>query len=82
MCTATDYLVGDPRAELSERGLKEVTNLSVGVPDSGSTVRYHPNVSVYNINTLGVTDFDVILFCGVYYHLRHPLSRWPSFAGS
>jgi tRNA (mo5U34)-methyltransferase len=30
-------------------------------------------VYVYHINELGVTEFDVVLFCGVYYHLKHPL---------
>jgi tRNA (mo5U34)-methyltransferase len=38
-----------------------------------SNVRYFPNVSVYNIETLGVRDFDVVLFSGVYYHLKDPL---------
>jgi tRNA (mo5U34)-methyltransferase len=72
---ATDYLVGDPRAELSELGLKELPTfrLAHAILGSGSKVSYHPNVSVYHINELGVTDFDVVLFCGVYYHLKHPL---------
>ena len=30
-------------------------------------------MSVYHIDKLGVADFDVVLFCGVYYHLKHPL---------
>lgn len=39
----------------------------------GSKARYHPNVSVYDIESLGVGDFDVVLFLGVYYHLKDPL---------
>jgi tRNA (mo5U34)-methyltransferase len=38
-----------------------------------SNVKYHPSVSVFDIATLGVQDFDIVLFCGVYYHLRCPL---------
>jgi len=38
-----------------------------------SSARYFPNVSVYDIETLGVKDFDIVLFLGVYYHLKDPL---------
>lgn len=38
-----------------------------------SRVKYYPDLSVYRVGELGVRDFDVVLFCGVYYHLRHPL---------
>jgi tRNA (mo5U34)-methyltransferase len=38
-----------------------------------SRVRYHPHLSVYDVAQLGMFDFDVVIFCGVYYHLRHPL---------
>jgi tRNA (mo5U34)-methyltransferase len=70
---ATDYLVGDPRAEVFERGLKELPTFRLAHEILGSKVSYHPDVSVYHITELGVTDFDVVLFCGVYYHLKHPL---------
>lgn len=39
----------------------------------GSRAQYNPDVSVYEIEEIGVTDFDVIIFCGVYYHLKNPL---------
>src|SRR5437879_4131017 len=39
----------------------------------GSQVRYDPDLSVYHVGRLGVADFDIVLFCGVYYHLKHPL---------
>jgi tRNA (mo5U34)-methyltransferase len=70
---AIDYLVGDPRAEVSERGLKELPTFRLAHKILGSKVSYHPNVSVYQIDKLGVRDFDVVLFCGVYYHLKNPL---------
>jgi tRNA (mo5U34)-methyltransferase len=34
---------------------------------------YNPDLPVYDIENLGIHDFDVIIFCGVYYHLKHPL---------
>lgn len=39
----------------------------------GSRARYYPNVSVYDIKKLGVTGFDVVIYCGIYYHLLEPL---------
>jgi tRNA (mo5U34)-methyltransferase len=39
----------------------------------GSEVEYHANISVYNIHELGVDDFDVVIYSGVYYHLKDPL---------
>ena len=30
-------------------------------------------MSVYNVEQLGVSDFDVVLFTGIYYHLKDPL---------
>ena len=39
----------------------------------GSKAIYNPDLPVYDIDSLGVNDFDIIVFCGVYYHLKHPL---------
>jgi tRNA (mo5U34)-methyltransferase len=39
----------------------------------GSKAKYFPRLSVYDIETLGIDDFDVVLFAGVYYHLKDPL---------
>jgi tRNA (mo5U34)-methyltransferase len=39
----------------------------------GSKAKYYPNLSVYDIQKIGVTDFDVVIYCGVYYHLLDPL---------
>jgi tRNA (mo5U34)-methyltransferase len=38
-----------------------------------SKAKYFPRQSVYAIEELGVSDFDVVLFAGVYYHLKDPL---------
>jgi tRNA (mo5U34)-methyltransferase len=70
---ATDYLVGDPRARLSERGFKELPTFRLAHRILHSRVEYRPDVSVYDVARLGRRDFDVVLFCGVYYHLKHPL---------
>jgi tRNA (mo5U34)-methyltransferase len=40
----------------------------------GSRAVYRPDVSVYDVPRLfPERDFDVVLFCGIYYHLRDPL---------
>jgi tRNA (mo5U34)-methyltransferase len=39
----------------------------------GSRARYFPHTSVFDVGDLGVSDFDVVLFFGVYYHLKDPL---------
>lgn len=70
---ATDYLVGDPRAELTQRGINELPTFRLAHRIRRSSVRYHPNVSVNDIKRLGERDFDVVIFCGVYYHLKNPL---------
>jgi tRNA (mo5U34)-methyltransferase len=38
-----------------------------------SRVRYRPNLSVYDVERLGVRDFDVVIYAGVYYHVKDPL---------
>jgi len=39
----------------------------------GSRARYVPDLSAFDVARLGVRDFDVVLYLGVYYHLRDPL---------
>jgi tRNA (mo5U34)-methyltransferase len=38
-----------------------------------SEVKYFPNISVFDVESLGIRDFDLVLFMGIYYHLRDPL---------
>jgi len=70
---AIDYLLKDPRARLSERGVKELPTFRLAHAILGSRVEYRPDLSVYDVGRLGQRDFDVVVFCGVYYHLKHPL---------
>lgn len=37
-----------------------------------SKAQYNPDLSAYQIDSLQRT-FDIIVFCGLYYHLKHPL---------
>jgi tRNA (mo5U34)-methyltransferase len=62
---ATDYI--------SQRSFKEQQTFLLAHKILQSKVKYYPNVSVFNIGSLGIIDFDIVLFLGVYYHLRDPL---------
>jgi tRNA (mo5U34)-methyltransferase len=59
--------------DLSQRSFGEQPTFALAHDVLGSRVKYLPNVSVYDVRTLGETDFDVVIFSGVYYHLKHPL---------
>ena len=59
--------------DISQRSHNEQSTFFLAHKALRSKVFYHPNVSVYDIEDLGPKDFDIVLFCGVYYHLRHPL---------
>ncbi|PWT81671.1 MAG: hypothetical protein C5B57_10010 [Blastocatellia bacterium] len=63
---ATDYL--------SQRSFAEQPTFALAHDVLKSKVRYFPNVNVYDIRSLGVRDFDVVLFAGLYYHLKSPLA--------
>lgn len=65
---ASDVLATD---DLSQRSAQPTFELAREL--LGSRVRYRPDVSVFDLRALGEADFDVVLFCGVYYHLRDPL---------
>ena len=39
----------------------------------GSRARYVPDLSVFDVDRLGIRNFDVVLYLGIYYHLRDPL---------
>ena len=39
----------------------------------GSKVKYFPHLSVFDITQLGLDCFDIVLFLGVFYHLKDPL---------
>lgn len=58
---------------VSQRPNREEPTFSLAQQILNSQVRYYPELSVYHIDRLGVADFDIVLFCGVYYHLKNPL---------
>lgn len=58
---------------ISQRPHREQPTFALAHQLLKSRVRYYPDLSVYRIPELGVRDFDIVLFCGVYYHLKHPL---------
>jgi tRNA (mo5U34)-methyltransferase len=58
---------------LNQRAYSDQPTFLVAHAARKSNVRYFPNLSVHDIETLGVSDFDVVLFSGVYYHLKDPL---------
>jgi tRNA (mo5U34)-methyltransferase len=60
--------------DISQRSFSEQPTFALAREVLQSKVKYFPNISVYDIRTLGVDDFDVVLFLGVYYHLKNPLS--------
>lgn len=59
--------------ENSQRLFNEQPTFKLAHQVLQSSVKYFPDVSVYDVEKLDRKDFDVILFCGVYYHLKDPL---------
>ena len=62
---ATDYI--------TQRSYSAQPTFQLAHQTLGSRVAYHPKISVFEIEKLAERDFDIVLFCGVYYHLRDPL---------
>jgi tRNA (mo5U34)-methyltransferase len=60
--------------DVSQRSFSEQPTFALAHEVLQSKVKYVPDVSVYDVHRLGVTDFDVVIFSGVYYHLKHPLN--------
>ena len=60
--------------DLSQRTLNDQATFRLAHEALGSKVEYHPDVSVYELaDRLAQRDFDIVLFLGVYYHLKYPL---------
>ena len=62
---ATDYT--------AHRHHQEMPTFALAKSVLNSKAQYYPDVSVFDLGRLGVSDFDIVLFCGVYYHLKDPL---------
>jgi tRNA (mo5U34)-methyltransferase len=58
---------------VTQRPFREQPTFQLAHQVLESRVRYYPDVSVYDLDQLGAGDFDIVLFCGVYYHLKDPL---------
>jgi len=59
---------------VSQRWGRNQATFSLAHKALKSRAQYYPQVSVYDIKEkLGVHDFDVVIFCGIYYHLKNPL---------
>ncbi len=60
--------------DISQRSYTEQPTFRLAHQALRSSVEYHPDLSVFDLPTrLPEQFFDVILFCGVYYHLKDPL---------
>jgi tRNA (mo5U34)-methyltransferase len=58
--------------DVSQRSFHSTQTFSLAKDILESNVRYFPETPVERVPTLGL-KFDVVLFLGVYYHLRDPL---------
>jgi tRNA (mo5U34)-methyltransferase len=58
---------------LPHRGLRGQPTFQLVHKILDSQVSYFPELSVYDVGRLSPPLFDIVLFCGVYYHLKHPL---------
>lgn len=57
---------------LSQRPFADQPTFAVARAALESRVKYFPQTSVYDVEQIGVRDFDIVLFSGVYYHLKDP----------
>jgi tRNA (mo5U34)-methyltransferase len=57
---------------VSQRDFNEHRTFEVAAALRGSRARYFPNLSVYDIGSLR-KRFDVILYMGIFYHLKDPV---------
>jgi tRNA (mo5U34)-methyltransferase len=58
---------------ISQRDYSALPTFEVARAARRSRAEYHPELSVYDTEALGIDDFDVVIFAGVYYHLKDPL---------
>jgi tRNA (mo5U34)-methyltransferase len=57
---------------ISQRDADE-SNYKLAHAILNSRARYLPRVSVYDVHTIGKKPFDIVIYMGVYYHLKDPL---------
>ena len=59
--------------KIENRTHNEVRSIEIALEALDSKVHYRSDLSVYDVEALGVNDFDVVVFCGLFYHLKDPL---------
>ena len=60
--------------DISQRWNQEQQTFTLAHRALNSKVRYNPRVNVFSLaELLNEHDFDIVLFLGVYYHLKNPL---------
>lgn len=58
---------------ISQRDFASDRTFQLAAALRGSRANYLPDLSVYDVESLGISDFDFVIFTGVYYHLKDPL---------
>jgi tRNA (mo5U34)-methyltransferase len=58
---------------ISQRAFSAHPTFEIARAARRSHAVYHPDLSVYDVEKLEIDDFDVVIFAGVYYHLKDPL---------
>jgi tRNA (mo5U34)-methyltransferase len=59
--------------KVDHRTYNESLSIHIAHEALKSKVVYRSDLSVYDVGELGVNDFDIVVFCGVFYHLKDPL---------
>jgi tRNA (mo5U34)-methyltransferase len=59
--------------DCTQRDFPEQPTLLLAREALNSQIKYIPDISVNDIQRLDVYDFDVVIFTGIYYHLKNPL---------
>ena len=59
--------------DLSQRPLNQYPTFDLAHRLRGSKAKYFGDINVLHVSKLGVKDFDVVINCGIYYHLKDPL---------
>ncbi len=58
---------------ISQRDFSEQNTFCIAAAIRNSVAEYMPDLSVYDVHTLA-SKFDIVLYMGVYYHLKDPVS--------
>jgi tRNA (mo5U34)-methyltransferase len=58
---------------VTQRKFSEDSSFGLAHAILESKVKYDPSCSVYDVEKLRIDDFDVVIYPGVYYHLKDPL---------